>query len=95
MPFSDAFFLMAIARGFKTPGNGGQPCLGSLNSMKAVSICKLQISDVTALKRMVPLIKLGLILDTPETQNKKYYFTSTSKAFAASINTGVNNEINL
>lgn len=40
-------------------------------------------------------MKLGLILDTPETQNKKYYFTFTSKAFAASINTGVNSEINL
>lgn len=40
-------------------------------------------------------MKLGLILDTPETENKKYYFTFTSKAFAASINTGVNSEINL
>jgi len=41
---------MAIARGFKTPGNGGQPCLETLNSVKAVCVCKLQISDVTALK---------------------------------------------
>lgn len=39
MPFSDAFFLMAIARGFKTPGKGGQPCLGSLNSVNTDFRC--------------------------------------------------------
>lgn len=93
--FSDAFYLMAIARGFKTPGSGGQHCLGSLNSVNAVWVCKLQISGVTALKRMVTLIKLGLIPDTPETQKKEHYFNSTPTVFAASVNAKVNNEINL
>lgn len=66
---------------------------GVSEQQEAACVCKLQISDVCALKRAVPLIELGLILDTPEIQNNRYYFTS--KAFAASIKTGVNNEINL
>ncbi|KAJ7410093.1 hypothetical protein WISP_110553 [Willisornis vidua] len=50
-PFSDAFYLMAIARGFQTPPNDGQEsCLESLNSVKSVTEECIQYQGTTVIE---------------------------------------------